>query len=211
MASESSSAPGASTSFPTSAGTTSTPGQGTGAHGQPVMDEAKEKTRQLADRAKTRANDRMESGLRRGKEQAATTLGSVAQQFVSSSQQLRDQRQDDVGRYAEEAGQRLQRLADYLQNTEVDEIVDRVEDVARRQPALFLGGAFALGVLGARFLRSSRRNAQGRYAASRESAPAAGLPSGVVSERDVTSLRSVVVEPPRAGDLGSTPDVTNPS
>lgn len=178
MVSEFSSAPGTSTSFPSSDGTTGAPGQGAGANGQPAMDEAKEKRRQLADRARTQANDRMESGLRRGKEQAATTLASVAQQLVSSSHQLRDQRRDNVGRYAEEAGQRLQRPADYLQHTDMDEIVNRVEDVARRQPALFRGGAFALGVLGARFLRSSRRNARGRYAASRERAPERGAFTG---------------------------------
>jgi len=32
--------------------------------------------------------------------------------------------------------------------------------VGRREPALFLGGAFALGLLGARFLKSSRKGEQ---------------------------------------------------
>jgi hypothetical protein len=34
-------------------------------------------------------------------------------------------------------------------------MVRNVEDFARRQPALFIGGAFMLGLLGARFLKSS--------------------------------------------------------
>ena len=34
-------------------------------------------------------------------------------------------------------------------------MVTQVEQYARRQPAIFLGGAFALGLLGARFLKSS--------------------------------------------------------
>ena len=39
----------------------------------------------------------------------------------------------------------------------------RVEDIARRQPALFIGGAFVLGLVAARLLKSSAAggNAQG--------------------------------------------------
>src|SRR5690606_33979901 len=48
-------------------------------------------------------------------------------------------------------------LASFLDNQDVAELVDNAEDLARRQPAVFVGGAFALGVLGGRFLRSSRR------------------------------------------------------
>ena len=39
---------------------------------------------------------------------------------------------------------------------EVEDLVNRTESWARQNPALFLGGAFVIGVLGARFLKSSR-------------------------------------------------------
>ena len=116
----------------------------------------KEKAQQLAGQAKEQATQKIESGLHRGKARAADALGGVAQSLVQSSQQLRDQNQG-AGQYVEQAAQRLQGLSDYLRNTDVDDIIDRVEMTARRQPALFLGGAFALGVLGARFFKSSRR------------------------------------------------------
>jgi hypothetical protein len=35
-----------------------------------------------------------------------------------------------------------------------------VEDFARRNPAVFLGGAFALGLVGARFIKSSGHRAE---------------------------------------------------
>lgn len=63
-----------------------------------------------------------------------------------------------MSRYVERAANRVEQLADYVQNTSPGEMTDRVEQFARREPALFLGGAFAVGFLGARFLKSSRRD-----------------------------------------------------
>jgi hypothetical protein len=40
----------------------------------------------------------------------------------------------------------------------VDDLLREAEEFARRDPALFLGVAFTLGVLGARFLKSSGRH-----------------------------------------------------
>jgi hypothetical protein len=78
--------------------------------------------------------------------------------LLLSSQQLREQNHDSVSRYIERAAIQLDHAAHYLQTAEPDELVDRVENFARREPALFIGGAFALGLLGARFLKSSRRD-----------------------------------------------------
>jgi hypothetical protein len=44
----------------------------------------------------------------------------------------------------------------------VGELIGDVEQFARRSPALFLGGAFALGVLAARFVKSSSAAANPR-------------------------------------------------
>jgi hypothetical protein len=120
---------------------------------QGVADQARDKAQQLAGQAK----ERVESGVSQGKTRAADTLGSVAQTLRQSTQQLRDQNRAGAGQYIERAADQVQRFSDYLRNTEVDEIVDSVERVARRQPALFLGGAFVLGLAGARFFKSSRR------------------------------------------------------
>ena len=122
-----------------------------------TVDQVKEKAQQLAGQAREQAGQRVQSTVERGKTRAAESLGGVAATLLQSSQQLRDQN-PGAGQYVERAAQQMQRLSDYLQNAEVDEIVERVEDVARRQPALFLGGLFAIGVIGARFLKSSRRN-----------------------------------------------------
>ena len=120
-----------------------------------------EKAQQLAGQVQEKATQRVESGLSRGKNQAAQTLSTVAESLIVSSQQLRERNEENVSRYVDQVADRVQRVSSYLQNTDVSEIVDRTEEFARRRPALFLGGAFAIGLLGARFLKSSRRREAG--------------------------------------------------
>jgi hypothetical protein len=189
-------------------------GQGAG-----VIDQAKEKAQQLANQAQQQAGQKVESGLHRGKAQAAETLGGVAQSLRQSSQQLRDRNQG-AGQYVERAAQQTQRLSEYLQNTDVNQIIDRAEDAARRQPALFLGGAFALGLLGARFLKSSRRgegqqavgagySGAPRYAGETYGRTGTGISEtgtsgrGYRGERDVTGLRDVTTEGRTQRDVAS--------
>jgi hypothetical protein len=161
-----------------------------------VAKQAKDKAQQLASQAQEQTTKQVESGLAKGKNQAAETLSGVAQSLRFSSQQLREQNQGGVSRYTERAADQVERLSNYLQSADATEIVDRVEDFARRQPALFLGGAFTLGLLGARFLKSSRRREGQTVGAGYWSA---GAPAGraYVGERDVTDLRGGVGRAPR--------------
>jgi ElaB/YqjD/DUF883 family membrane-anchored ribosome-binding protein len=113
---------------------------------------ATEGARQVAAQAQTTARTRLE----RGKQDAATMLTSVASTLLESGGQLRDRQQDFAGEYIERTAQQIERAAQFVQNTDVREIVDQVEDFARRKPAVFIGTAFAAGLLAARFLKSSR-------------------------------------------------------
>ncbi len=102
------------------------------------------------------AADRIEARAETQKTRAADSLGSVAQSLRTASAQLHDQ--EGVSRYMERAATNIDNLSAFLANRDMAELVDEVEGFARRQPAAFVGGAFALGMLGARFLKSSRHN-----------------------------------------------------
>jgi hypothetical protein len=100
--------------------------------------------------------DKVRSGFDTQKGKAADGLGSMAQALRQSSEQLRQQNQDGaVSGYIATAADQVERLSGYLRSTKTKEIVANVERFARQQPALFVGGAFMLGILGARFLKSS--------------------------------------------------------
>jgi hypothetical protein len=107
--------------------------------------------RGIVDRVRQSAS----SGLSTQKDRATDGLGSVAQAVRQSTQQLRDQNHDTVAQYVEQAADQVERFTNNLRQKDVGEIVNDAQRLARRNPALFIGGAFALGVIGARFLKSS--------------------------------------------------------
>lgn len=124
-----------------------------------VTDQAKQQASQIADQARQQVSSQLTSQ----KTRAADSLGSVAQALRQTGQQLRDQDQGPMPQYVERAADQIERLSGYLQNKDIGQLVDDVERYARRQPGLFLGGAFVLGLLGARFLKSSSPNASSGY------------------------------------------------
>lgn len=87
-------------------------------------------------------------------------LTSVADSLRQVGDNLRGaDEQNAVGKFTAQYGDRLARqiesVSDYLDNADLKDITRDVERLARRQPALFVGGAFFLGLLAARFLKSS--------------------------------------------------------
>jgi len=60
-----------------------------------------------------------------------------------------------IGRYAEQAAEMVDQVAGYLRTKDIDQIVGQAEDLARQRPAVFLGAAFAIGFMAARFLKST--------------------------------------------------------
>jgi hypothetical protein len=57
--------------------------------------------------------------------------------------------------YIDSAASQVDRLADVLKQQDLGQIIDSTGRFARRQPAVFLAAAIAVGFVGARFLRSS--------------------------------------------------------
>jgi hypothetical protein len=103
----------------------------------------------------SRVRERASEQLNAQKDQAGEGIGSAAQAVRQSTQRLRDERHDTVAHYIESAADQLDRLANRLKGKNITELFDDAQRFARRQPALFVGSAFALGLLGSRFLKSS--------------------------------------------------------
>lgn len=118
-----------------------------------------QQAKELVGQAQERATEQVRSRIDAQKTRAAGSLSSVAQTLRSSGEQM--QGQEGISRYLTRAADEVENLAHYLEDREVGELLGQVEDFARRQPVAFLGGAFTLGVLGARFLKSSRSNLRG--------------------------------------------------
>jgi len=147
-----------------------------------VVEQVQDKAGEVASTVKEQAASQISTQ----KEKAADGLGNVAQAIRQTGDQLRQNDQAGVAEYIEKAAQSIERFSSYLRERDLDEIVGGVERFARREPALFIGGAFTVGLLAARFLRSSspdKNTAGSSYSSYNRQLPAtySGTRTGGVS------------------------------
>ena len=115
--------------------------------------------------AAKKAGEKITSRLDEQRYKAAEGIGSIAQALRQTGDQLRGQ--DDsaaVPQYVSSAADQVERFSQYVRSTNVRQMVNGVEQFARRQPGLFLGGALVLGLISARFLKSSDQGTASRSA-----------------------------------------------
>jgi hypothetical protein len=116
-----------------------------------VADQVKQSASQVTDQAKQAATSQL--ALR--KDQTAKGLNVVSSSVRQMGDNLRQNDQTSgYAQYVDQAADQIDRFSSYLQNHEPRQIMSEAEDWARRNPALVLGGAFALGLLASRFLKS---------------------------------------------------------
>jgi hypothetical protein len=150
-----------------------------------VVDQTKDKAAELVEQAKgatgelvTQAAEQAQPRLERGKDEVVQTLTSTAEALRRTGAEMTDQ-DARVGRLADDAADQAERVAQFLGSRDLGEIVSEVEGFARRQPALFLGAAFCIGLAGARFVRTSATgNPQQTYERREQMSPSWGRPAG---------------------------------
>lgn len=107
-----------------------------------------------------RVRERATAQLATQKDKATDGLGTVAQAVRGTTEHLRTHQHEAVANYAEKAAEQIERFSQRLKEKDITELLNDAQQIARRQPALFIGGAFAIGLLGARFLKSSANDAE---------------------------------------------------
>ncbi|CAN5925709.1 hypothetical protein BH11MYX4_BH11MYX4_20460 [soil metagenome] len=106
----------------------------------------------VADRALGKVNEQFESQS----EKAVATMSNVASAIRETGAKLKG-----VGPLADVAGQAadgVDKVAQFFEGKQVGDVFRDVERFARREPAIFIGAAFAVGLIGGRFLKSSTRS-----------------------------------------------------
>lgn len=122
-----------------------------------VVDQAKETAGEVVDKVRQQASSRLDTQ----KERAVGTLERFELAILQAGTQLREQDQVGAADLTDKAAEQIDRVSTYLRNRDLRDIVVEAERFARRQPMLFLGAAFTLGLLGARFMKSSGQSMQG--------------------------------------------------
>ncbi len=114
------------------------------------------------------------------KTKVADGLGDIAHALRQATSARHEPVVDAVKPYVDKAADRLENVSTYVQDKTLKDMAKDLEDFARREPALFLGGALAIGLIGGRFLKSAspRVSGSGPIAARGQSgnlgAPGAG-------------------------------------
>lgn len=104
----------------------------------------------VTDTAQHQLGTRVDTGLAR----AGDMLDQVASAVRRSGEQMRDQ-QPQVADIAETAAQQVDRASRFLHETDMNGLIREAEGFARQQPAVFIGGALALGLIASRLLKAS--------------------------------------------------------
>lgn len=136
---------------------------------------AVDQMRATAGHTTARASEAVKGQASSQKARAADGITKVADALRQTGQQLEQQGQAPVGTYVNRAAEQAERLAGYLQQTDIEQMIHEASDFARQQPALFLGGALVVGMVGARFLKSSGAKARTGQTGVRDYAHAYGM------------------------------------
>lgn len=101
----------------------------------------------------TRGNGKA-NGRANGESATSGVLGGIAEVIRSASHELRHEN-ETLASFVDLASDQMRRFADQLGQRDAAELIDDVGQFARRRPALFIGGAFLVGLGIARFLKST--------------------------------------------------------
>jgi hypothetical protein len=116
--------------------------------------------KEIANEAAGQAKEVAENQISVRKDKALDTLGNVARALRETSGRLGSEKETAATDYVMRAADGVDRVAQYLRSRDLSRVVEDVESFARREPAIFLGGAFVAGLIGSRFLKSSRTPAE---------------------------------------------------
>ncbi len=122
-----------------------------------LVEKATETGRDLARQASgvvESGKEQAKNGLREKKNEAAAQVHDLDQALRQTAQEVDN---PGMARQIERLADGVERFANTLETTELDEVLLSTEQFARQSPMLFMAGSFALGMAAARFLRSSSR------------------------------------------------------
>lgn len=141
----------------------------TGATQSRLREEAMKLRGQATDKARSAAED--------GKARAADKVDAFARTAHDIAGRLEEQTGPQIGQYAHQAADMLDRLSDGLRTKSVDELLDDARTLIRANPAVAIGVAAAVGFALSRFLKATASDAEMAGGYSRAPLVAAGNPA----------------------------------
>jgi len=146
------------------------------------------------------------------KDRAADGMKAVIDAVRQTGESLRENN-GTIAQYIDTAAGQLERWSQQVRERDVSELMDEVGALARRRPALFIGTGVAIGVVAARFLKSSapdRAASGGSYSSTSDFSGGRSDAMGQTRQRFATSDSSIpygsgspTYGSPASGSLGA--------
>jgi ElaB/YqjD/DUF883 family membrane-anchored ribosome-binding protein len=118
-----------------------------------VVEEAKTSIRQ--------ARESATSSLDQSRNRAADSIDSIASAVRGTGDRLRSDNQTTAANLTDSLADQVERISSYLRTRDLTSVREDLERFARQQPSVAIGVALAIGMLGARFIKSSPRRTGG--------------------------------------------------
>jgi ElaB/YqjD/DUF883 family membrane-anchored ribosome-binding protein len=127
-----------------------------------LADRAGDVAGQVREQATAAASDLVQPMTDRARELAeeqkrvgADRLGGVARAVHQAAEKLEEDLPPEATQYVHQAADSIERVSSAIRDRSVADLVDDLNDFARRQPVAFFGGAILAGFVLSRFLKSS--------------------------------------------------------
>ena len=133
-------------------------GAGLSGQGTEIIGQAQDQALKLVDTARQQATSQI--GMQQ--QRLAGTLNTVATALHDASREMRKQDEGPIADYVDTAATQVEHFANTLREQDLEQLMTMTAQFARRQPALFLGAAFALGFAATRFIKSSTSSGSGQ-------------------------------------------------
>ena len=157
-----------------------------------ATEQVKERVQDVAQQAKGQTREQLRTQINERSTQAGEQVSSAAGAMRRTSEQLRNEGNSGAAKLVDGVVDRGERLGEYLTRADGDVILRDVEDLARKQPWLFVTGSAIVGFLAARFMKASSNS---RYQ---------GAPSGAYSHpgpRDIPARDALHQVPAATGPV----------
>jgi ElaB/YqjD/DUF883 family membrane-anchored ribosome-binding protein len=115
---------------------------------------------EAAQRSVSRLGEQMREAagslLHEQKERVAEAVHGLAEALRQAADTLEREEKSVAARYADQAAVQIDRLSETVRRQHLRDMLASAEDFARRQPAVFIAGAMAIGFVAGRLLSRSR-------------------------------------------------------
>jgi hypothetical protein len=139
-----------------------------------VVDQVSAQAKDAASAAQEKAAELREAGTVRLRDQldrrstdAGVQARSVAEALRRSGNDLRTEGKSSVAGFTDQAAQRIEQVASYLESKRGDEMLRDVESFARRRPWMLAGLGVLAGIAASRFVKASSTQSSTRASTQR--------------------------------------------